>query len=74
MKQAATRMKSNTDNPLVIAQCEQSLVDAGKRIDYLQKELERLQRKEVRIDRKGISNLGGNFVAILIYIYMIILN
>ncbi|RHZ65053.1 hypothetical protein Glove_319g64 [Diversispora epigaea] len=46
MKLGVVRVKSSTENPLVITQCEQSIVDAAKRIDYLQRELEKLQIKQ----------------------------
>ncbi|CAG8754709.1 55_t:CDS:2, partial [Cetraspora pellucida] len=46
MQQAAERVKSQTNNPQVQAQCEQNIVDAARNIDYLQKELERLQIRQ----------------------------
>ncbi|CAG8483366.1 5876_t:CDS:10, partial [Racocetra fulgida] len=46
MRQAAERVKSQTTNPQVQAQCEQNIVDAARNIDYLQKELERLQIRQ----------------------------
>ncbi|CAG8562747.1 23489_t:CDS:10 [Dentiscutata erythropus] len=46
MRQAAERVKNQTTNPQVVAQCEQNIVDAARNIDYLQKELERLQIRQ----------------------------
>ncbi|CAG8754640.1 4817_t:CDS:2, partial [Acaulospora morrowiae] len=46
MRQAAERVMSQTGNPLVKTQCEQNINDAKRHIDYLQKELEKLQIRQ----------------------------
>src|SRR3954451_20952591 len=46
MRLAAVRVKSSTQNSMVQAQAEQSIVDASRHIDYLTKELEKLQIKQ----------------------------
>ncbi|CAG8549977.1 5213_t:CDS:10, partial [Diversispora eburnea] len=51
MKLGVVRVKSSTENPLVITQCEQSIVDAAKRIDYLQKELDKLHIKQRNVQQ-----------------------
>ncbi|RIB14584.1 kinase-like domain-containing protein [Gigaspora rosea] len=46
MRQAAERVKTSTNNPQVQAQCEQNIAEAGRNIEYLTKELERMQIKQ----------------------------
>ncbi|RIA87908.1 kinase-like domain-containing protein [Glomus cerebriforme] len=46
MRLAAVRVKSSTQNSMVQSQAEQNIVDASRHIDYLTKELEKLQIKQ----------------------------
>jgi len=46
MRLAAVRVKSSTQNSMVQSQAEQNIVDASRHIDYLTKELEKLQLKQ----------------------------
>jgi hypothetical protein len=46
MRLAAVRVKSSTQNSMVQAQAEQNIVDASRHIDYLTKELEKLQVRQ----------------------------
>lgn len=46
MRQAAVRVKSQTSNTTVQTQCESNIEDASRYIEYLTKELEKLQLKQ----------------------------
>lgn len=62
MRLAAVRVKSSTQNSMVQAQAEQSIVDASRHIDYLTKELEKLQvrqRNSLQYPAQQTSGHGG---------------
>ncbi|CAG8665510.1 154_t:CDS:2, partial [Paraglomus occultum] len=63
MRQAAVRLKSNSDNPAVRTQCEQSIMVMQRNIDYLRSELEKVQLKHQNLSTSGIPphpNQGQN--------------
>jgi len=63
MRQAAVRLKSNSDNPAVRTQCEQSIMVMQRNIDYLRNELEKVQLKHQNLSTSGnppYQNQGQN--------------
>src|SRR6266498_3250707 len=61
MRLAAVRVKSSTQNSMVQAQAEQSIKDASRHIDYLAKELEKLQIKQRNSLQYPASPQGSGF-------------
>ncbi|CAJ0745908.1 21139_t:CDS:2, partial [Entrophospora sp. SA101] len=56
IRQAAIKVKSQTPNTVVQAQCERNIEDSSRNIDYLTNELEKLHFKQ----QSGIINSGGS--------------
>jgi hypothetical protein len=64
MRLAAVRVKSSTQNSMVQSQAEQSIVDASRHIDYLTKELEKLQvRQRNSLQYPAQQQYGGYYQA-----------